>query len=291
MNLENHTSHKVPTGLVCEGGGMRGIYVAGVLDVFGEHGLTFDGVVGVSAGAVHASSFLAGQHGRSIRFYLAYCRDRRFMGWGSWLKTGDFVGAQFCYDDLPNRLVPFDYDALESNPTAFYMATTDVETGKPYYHRVKTIRGEEIKAMRASASLPIASKIVEFQGKMLLDGGTADSIPVEFLRDQGYRRTVVVLTQVAGYQKKPEMNVVFRMMYRHYPDFLKTVEHRHECYNATLAQIEALEKAGEIFVFRPSQKIKIKRLERDSGRIIDMYELGRRDALERLEALKAFLAQ
>lgn len=278
------------TGLVCEGGGMRGIYVAGVLDVLGENGVSFDGVVGVSAGAIHATSFLAGQHGRSIRFYLAYCRDPRFMGMMSWLKTGDFVGAQFCYDDLPNHLVPLDYDALEANPTALYLTATDVETGQPYYHPTSTLRGEEMQALRASASLPLVSRIVEFKGKKLLDGGTSDSIPVEFLRNQGYRRAVVVLTQVAGYQKKSEMNPLFRRVYRDYPEFLEAVAQRHERYNATLRLIDELEKKGEIFVLRPSQKIKIKRLERDADRILRMYELGRSDARQRLADLKAFLA-
>lgn len=291
MNSDNPQIKENATGLVCEGGGMRGIYVAGVLDVLGENHVTFDGVVGVSAGAVHATSFLSGQHGRSIRFYLAYCRDPRFMGIKSWLESGDFVGAQFCYDDLPNDLVPFDYDALEANPTALYLTSTDVETGQPYHHRALTIRGEEMQALRASASLPLVSKIVQFKGKKLLDGGTSDSIPVEFLRNQGYRRTVVILTQVAGYQKKSEMNALFRMMYRDYPEFLEAVAKRHERYNATLALLDELEKAGEVFVLRPSQKIKIKRLERDAERILKMYELGRRDAKARLAELKAFIAR
>lgn len=290
MNSDKPQIKENATGLVCEGGGMRGIYVAGVLDVLGENGVSFDGVVGVSAGAIHATSFLAGQHGRSIRFYLAYCRDPRFMGMMSWLKTGDFVGAQFCYDDLPNHLVPLDYDALEANPTALYLTATDVETGQPYYHPTSTLRGEEMQALRASASLPLVSRIVEFKGKKLLDGGTSDSIPVEFLRNQGYRRAVVVLTQVAGYQKKSEMNPLFRRVYRDYPKFLEAVAQRHERYNATLRLIDELEKKGEIFVLRPSQKIKIKRLERDADRILRMYELGRSDARQCLADLKAFLA-
>ncbi len=288
-NSTNISSHSA-SGLVCEGGGMRGIYVAGVLDVLGEHHVDFDAVIGVSAGAIHASSFLAGQHGRSVRFYLAYCRDPRFMGLRSWLRTGDFVSYSFCYEEIPETLVPFDFDAMESSKSAFYITSTDVETGQPYYHRTNTIRGPEMQCLRASASLPLVSKIVEFNGHKLLDGGTSDSIPMEYLREQGYRKTVVILTQVAGYRKKPEKLRLFDLIYRRYPAYLHSIKTRHERYNATLEKIEALEKSGDIFVFRPSHKVKIKRLERDATRILDMYELGRHDALTRLDELRQFLS-
>lgn len=276
-------------GLVCEGGGMRGIYTAGVLDILGEKGLKFDGVIGVSAGAIHASSFLSGQHGRSVRFYLAFCRDPRFMSLRSWLKTGDFVSYSFCYQDIPNLLVPYDYDALEASESVFYVAATDVETGEAYYHQVKTIRGDEIQALRASASLPIVSKIVTYDGHKLLDGGTSDSIPVDFLRNQGYKKAVVILTQPASYIKPPEKTSLFKIIYRRYPAYIKAMKTRHERYNATLDRIRELEAAGEIFVFRPSKKIRIKRLERNPAKILDMYELGRQDALSRLADLIRFL--
>ena len=277
------------TGLVLEGGGMRGIYTAGVLDVLGEHGITFDGAVGVSAGAIHAASFLAGQHGRSIRCYLTFSPDPRFMGLRSWLKTGDFVSYPFAYDAIPNRILPLDYDRLEHNPCAFFVTCTDIDNGQPYYYRVKSLRDDEMFALRASASLPLVSRIVEFDGHRLLDGGTADSIPVCFLREQGYPRCVVILTQVAGYRKNPEINRIFRLFYRKYPNYVRAIETRHERYNATLDVIQTLEQNGEIFVFRPSRKIRIKRLERDVTRILDMYELGRRDALARIEELKIFM--
>ncbi len=287
---EDNSIEQNKRGLVCEGGGMRGIYTAGVLDVMGENGLHFDGVVGVSAGAIHASSFLAAQHGRSVRFYLAFCRDPRFMGIRSWIKTGDFVSHSFCYQDIPNQLVPFDFDALEASKSAFYITSTDIETGKAYYHRAYTIRGDEMQALRASASLPIVSKIVGYDGHKLLDGGTADSIPVEFIRSQGYKKTVVILTQPDGYQKSPEPLKLFKLIYRKFPNYIESMRTRHERYNATLALIKELEAAGEIFVFRPSHKIRIKRLERNPAKILDMYELGRQDALKRMEELKQFLA-
>ncbi|MBO4349360.1 MAG: patatin family protein [Proteobacteria bacterium] len=279
------------TGLVVEGGGLRGIYAAGVLDVMIERGLTYDGIVGVSAGAVHATSFMANQPGRGVRFYLTFSKDPHFMGLRSWLSTGNFINEKFCYEDLPSRLAPLDYDSYEASAqkTSFYITCSDVESGKPYYHLSKSLRGKEMDALRASASLPVISKMVEFEGHKLLDGGALDSIPVEFLRQQGYRRTVVVLTQMAGYVKKPEKMTLVKLMYKRYPEFVHAMETRHERYNATLRQVEELEKTGEIFVFRPSRKVNIKRLERNAATILEMYELGRHDANERLADLKAFL--
>ncbi len=278
------------SGIVLEGGGMRGIYVAGVLDVLSQAEIHFDGLVGVSAGAIHGVSFLSHQIGRSIRFYLTYSPQGKFMGWKSWLKTGNFINAEFCYDELPNKLVPFDHDTFEASTTTCYLTCTDLETGKPYYHLTKSIRGQEMDALRASASLPLVSKPVELCGHKLLDGGTADSIPIEFLRGLGYKKTVVVLTQVAGYRKAPATMLPFNFVYKKYPDFLESQRTRHERYNAALELIEKLEASGDIFVFRPSHKVEIKRLERNTERILEMYELGRQDATLRLEALKHFLA-
>lgn len=268
---------------------MRGIYTAGVLDVLGEHGISFDGVVGVSAGAIHASSFLSGQHGRSIRFYLAFCRDPRFMGLRSWMKSGDFVSFPFCYETIPQQIVPFDFDALEASPSAFFITCTDVETGQPYYHRTHTIRGHEIQVLRASASLPFVSKIVTFDGRKLLDGSTADSIPLAFLKKEGFNRNVVILTRVAGYRKTPEKLSLARVLYRRFPAYIEAMRTRHERYNQSLDDIETQEKAGELFVFRPSKTLNIRRLDRSPSKILEMYELGREDAIKRLDDLKHYL--
>ena len=278
-------------GLVLEGGGVRGIYTAGILDVLAERGIDFEGVAGVSAGAIHASSFLAHQPGRSVRLYLTYSPTGQFMGIRSWLKTGDFVNYQFAYIDVCDRVLPFDYDALEASKTAFYIVCTDVETGQPYYHRTHSIRGQEMQVLRASASLPLLSRIVEYEDRRLLDGGTSDSIPIKFLRDLGYTKTVVVLTQVAGYRKPPQSMGLFKLLYRQFPEYIEAMATRHERYNATLQMIEELEKSGEIFVFRPSRKIQIHRLERDSRKILEMYEQGRHDCLERLNALINWLRE
>ena len=165
------------TGLVLEGGGVRGIYTAGVLDVFTECGLHFDGVIGVSAGAIHGCSFLSGQKGRSIRYYKKYCTNPRFMRFKSWIKTGDIVEVEFCYHELPEKLDPYDYNTFNQCGTPFYVTCTDIETGKPEYIRINDMK-EEIDFLRASASLPYFSRIVEINGKKYLDGGCTDSIPV-----------------------------------------------------------------------------------------------------------------
>ena len=277
-------------GLVLEGGGLRGIYTAGILDVFAERGIEFDGVAGVSAGAIHASSYLAHQPGRGIRLYLTYSPTGQFMGFRSWFKTGDFVNYQFAYLDMCDRIIPFDYDALEASKTAFYIVCTNVENGQPYYHRAHSIRGPEMQALRASASLPLLSRMVEYDNLRLLDGGTADSIPVKFLRELGYTKTVVVLTQVAGYRKQPQSMGLFKLLYRQFPGYLEAMCTRHERYNATLELIESLEKSGDIFVFRPSRKVPIHRLERDPRRILEMYELGRSDGLNRLNDMVKWLS-
>lgn len=278
------------TGLVLEGGGVRGIYTAGVLDVFMEEGLTFDGVIGVSAGAIHACSYLSGQKGRSIRYYRKYVSDPRFMSLRSWLKTGDVVGADFCYHELPDKLDVYDHEGFLRNPTPYWVVCTDVETGKAEYVRLTDMRGQ-IEYLRASASLPYFSRVVEMDGRKFLDGGCADSIPVEAFRRMGYGRNVVVLTRDASYRKKPEMTALARLVYRKYPAFVRTLERRHEMYNEQLAQIGQMEAEGSIFVIRPAKPLEIGRLESDPEKVQRVYEQGCADARAALAALRAWLEQ
>ncbi len=276
------------TGLVLEGGAMRGIYTAGVLDVFAENRLHFDGVLGVSAGALHGCSFVSGQRGRSIRYYKKYRNDWRFMSFQSLLRTGDIVGRQFCYHDIPERLDPYDYEAFYKSGTDFYVGCSNLETGKPEYLHVTDMLGQ-VDLLRASASMPYVSRVVHFQGKKLLDGGCTDSIPVTAFRKMGYPRTVVVLTRHKGYKKKPEKTEMARVFYSRYPLFVQALSQRHVVYNRTLAEIERLENAGEIFVIRPSEELKIGRMENDLNIIQGVYEIGRRDALAKVEQLKEWL--
>lgn len=275
------------TGLVLEGGGMRGIYTAGVLDVLMENHIAFDGVIGVSAGAIHGCSFVSGQKGRSIRYYKKYCRDPRFMSYRNFLRTGDVVDEKFCYHDLPEVLDPYDYEAFQASGTEFYVTCTNVETGKPEYLRVTDMK-KQVDYMRASASLPFVSRIVESDGKKLLDGGCSDSIPVKAFMEMGFTRNVAVLTRQKGYVKKAERSGLAKRFYRKYPDFVKAVEGRPEAYNRSVREIEELEKDGHVFIIRPSEAPKISRMSHDVKEIVKTYEAGRKDAESRMEELIAW---
>lgn len=276
------------TGLVLEGGGVRGIYTAGVLDVFMEHGLTFDGVIGVSAGAIHGCSFLSNQNGRSIRYYKKYCKNPRFMSMKSWLKTGDVVEVEFCYHELPETLDPYDYEAFNANGTPFYVVCTNVETGKAEYIRVTDMKGE-IDCLRASASLPYLSRIVEINGKKYLDGGCADSIPVKAFGEMGYDKNIVVRTRHAEYRKTKEQPTLAKIVYRKYPEFVKTLLRRHEMYNQTLSEIAEMEREGSVFVIQPKVPLDIGRLEGDPEKIQRVYDMGRADATQCMNNLLDWL--
>ncbi len=290
MNPNNEQTNPaaVKTGLVLEGGGVRGIYTAGVLDVFMEHGIRFDGVLGVSAGAIHGCSFLSGQKGRSIRYYKKYCGDPRFMGFRSWLTTGDIVGADFCYHELPDKLDIYDHDAFERSATPFYVTCSNVETGRAEYPRLTDMRAQ-IDYLRASASLPYFSRIVEINGKKYLDGGCTDSIPVAAFQRMGYRRNVVILTQPADYRKKPEMRAMPFLFYRKYPAFAQALRRRHIMYNRTVEQIAEMARQGSVFIIRPVQGLNIGRLETDPTNVQRVYDVGRADARQCLASLQAWL--
>lgn len=276
------------TGLVLEGGSVRGIFTAGVLDVFLEHGITFDGVMGVSAGAIHGCSYLSGQHGRSIRYYMNYCADPRFMSFSSLIKTGDLVGVDFCYHQIPEKLDVYDNEAFLRNGVPFYAVCSNVETGRPEYLQL-TDMFRDIDILRASASMPYVSRIVEIGGKKYLDGGSTDSIPVEAFRRMGYEKNVVVLTRDISYRKKPEMQLLAKCMYRKYPAFAKAQAERYLSYNRTVERILELEKEGSIFVIRPSQPPAIGRMESDPEKVRQHYQRGREDALRRMDALQEWL--
>lgn len=275
------------TGLVLEGGAMRGIYTAGVLDVFLRHKIRVDGVIGVSAGAIHGCSYVSGQYQRSIRYYMKYMNDWRFMSFRSLIRTGNLVGTQFCYHTIPDELDIFDHDAFERSGIPFYVTCTNVETGKAEYILMENMH--KIEYAQASASMPLVSKIVEADGKKLLDGGVADSLPVRAFRSMGYERNIVVLTRPAGYRKKPSHMGMIRRVYRNYPEFIRAMETRYIRYNRTLDLIEKLEKRGEILVIRPSRDPDIGRMEKKPKKVKDVYLLGRRDAMDRLEQVRAFL--
>lgn len=276
------------TGLVLEGGGCRGIYVAGVLDVFMEQGVSVDGVIGNSAGAIHGCSFMSGQHGRSIRYYKKYSGDYRFMSFRNWMKTGNLVDTEFSYHELPEKLDVYDYDAFLRNPIPFYVVVTNLETGKAEYLQVTDML-EQIDYIRASASLPYFSQIVELNGKKYLDGGCSDGIPVLAFREMGFEKNIVVLTQPADYRKKPEFSHLAKIVYRKYPAFAEALAKRYLSYNQTADAIRDLERRGEIFVIRPDAPLDIARIEKDPANVERVYNIGRQDALACMERLKSWM--
>lgn len=281
------------TGLVLEGGGQRGIYTAGVLDVFMDNNITVDGVIGVSAGAVHGLSYVSGQRGRSLRYNLKYRNDKHYMSLYSLITTGDICGEQFCYHDIPEKLDPLDYEAFLENPTRFYACCSNLETGEAEYLECRDMRDpDDVNKVRASASLPLVSNIVEVGGMKLLDGGISDSIPIFAFRRMGYRKNIVVLTRPAGYRKGPDR--VLRLeagRYREYPEFVRRCYMRHMYYNKTLDKLDELEKKGEVLIIRPSETIEISRLEKRQGMIKAMYDLGVYDAKEKMQEITEFLKE
>ncbi len=277
------------TGLVLEGGGLRGIYTAGVLDIFMENNLTVDGVIGVSAGAIHGVTYVANQPGRNIRYNLKYRHDKRYMSLYSLITTGDICGKDFCYRQIPDELDPFDYETFKNSPMKMYVGCSNLETGEAEYLEIKDLR-EEMDKLRASASLPLVSHVVEVDGKKLLDGGVSDSIPIFAFRRMGYRKNIVVLTRPRGYVKgEDKLLKLEAIKYKDYPEFVRRMYMRHRYYNKTLEKLSELEKAGEVLILRPSVDPHISRLEKNLDKIQEVYELGVSDAKERLEEIKEFI--
>lgn len=267
-------------GLVLEGGGHRGIYTAGVLDTFAENKISFDGVMGVSAGCVHGASFLSGQIGRSIRYTTKYCDNSNYMGIGSLITTGNFFNEKFCYYDLPETLDPFDNDSFDKNQTQFFAVCTDVKTGSAIYHECETLKGEKIKWLQASASMPLVSKIIKIDDNLLLDGGIADSIPIKKMQELGFEKNIVILTQEAGYRKNPNSLLpIIKLVYKKYPKLIEAIENRHIVYNQQLEFLEEQEKLGNVIIIRPSEKPTASRTEKDKEKILETYNLGKKDAL------------
>lgn len=276
------------TGIVLEGGGKRGIYVAGVLDVLLEHNIFPDGIIGTSAGAVNACSYVSKQYERNIRYNVRFAREKRYMSFYSLITTGNVVGTDFAYNLLPNQLDIFDYDTFENSSIDYYATCSNLETGKAEYIKCDTLRGDRMDYLRASASLPYVSQIVEIDGLKLLDGGICDSIPLKAFQNMGYKKNLVVLTRPKGYVKKPENNMLAKLYYSKYPKFITAMKNRYAVYNKTIKYIEEQEKLGNILVMRPSKSIKVGRMEQNPDVIKEMYELGKSDANKMLQDISLF---
>nr|WP_075577182.1 patatin family protein [Olsenella timonensis] len=293
----------VAPALVLEGGGFRGMFTAGVLDVLQERGAYgFSGIWGVSAGAVNASNFRSRQIGRTMRDILAFRDDRRFMSLWSLATTGDMAGVDFMYDEVQNRLDPCDADAFNASETPMWAVVSDVTFGTPAYLPVRRYP-EDIDRVRASASLPTVSRIVELDGHRYLDGGTTDSIPYaaalglpgapEVEGRPAAERALVVLTQDRGFVREQagsgEQIALRSHRYDRYPYYLEALRTRAERYNAQRERLWELEDAGTCLVIAPEEPVRVGSSTRDGESLLALYVAGRRQALERTAEIEAFL--
>lgn len=277
-------------GLVLEGGSMRGVFTAGVLDVFMENDISFDGAIGVSAGAVFGCNLKSLQIGRTIRYNKRFCRDKRYVSLSNWIRTGNLYDVDFCYNRLVNELDKFDEETYRNNPLKFYVVCTNAKTGEAVYHLCPNGDAVDIKWMRASAAMPVASRVVEIDGMELTDGGIADSIPIKYFENIGYDKNVVILTQPKGFVKKlNSMTPYIKPFLKKYPNVIKSLYDRHIRYNKTIDYITRQEKQGSLLVIRPEAPIAVKAVETNPQSLENAYQLGRKAGLERLDEVRAFL--
>ncbi len=275
-------------GLVLEGGAMRGMYTAGVLDTFLEHNICADGVVGVSAGALFGMNYLSGQHGRVIRYNKKFNSDKNYMGLRPLLREGNIVSTQYAYDDVPKRLDPFDDQAFKNSGVPFYAVVTNLENGEAEYILIRSVF-EQMDTLRASGSMPYVSRPVSVDGKLYLDGAIKDSIPFEWMEKQGYDRLIVILTRDANYRKKPMSPLFAALRYGKFPHFKQAMLERHNMYNSSVELLGEWEKQGKAFVIRPSEPLEIGRTEKNPERLQAVYNLGVKDTVSTLDELKKYL--
>ena len=271
---------------------MRGMFTAGVCDVLMEHNISFDGAIGVSAGATFGCNYKSRQIGRVIRYNKRFAHNWRYCSLRSLVLTGDLYGASFCYDKIPNQLDPFDYDTFAKDPMRFYVVASDCTTGEPIYKELKTGFGTDLEWMRASASMPLVSSVVKVDGYKLLDGGMTDSIPLAKFQEMGYDKNIVILTQPRDFVKEPDSLLkLMRLSLRKYPKLLAKMENRHIDYNQQHEYAFEQEKEGKVIVICPEKPLGISRVEHDPGKLQGAYESGRQVAEKRLGEIKSFLNQ
>lgn len=278
------------TGLVLEGGAMRGMYTAGVMDRMMDHDIHFDGVIGVSAGALFGVNYLAHQRGRVIRYNKKYNGHKDYMGLLPLLKEGNIVSTRYAYDRVPRLFDVFDNEAFKASGTDFYAVVTNLQTGQPEYMQVKDVY-EQMDVLRASGSMPFVSKPVQIDGQYYLDGGVSDSIPFAFFEKLGYDRLVVILTRDLAYRKKAMSPLMIEASYHKYPEFAEQLKKRHEVYNRSVRMLKRKEEKGGIFVIRPSVPIQIKRIETDPDKLQQVYDEGMKDATEHMDQLLEYLGK
>ena len=279
-------------GLVLEGGAMRGLFTAGVLDVLMEGDITFDGAIGVSAGACFGCNYKSGQIGRVIRYNKRFAKDPRYCSWKSLVKTGDLFNADFCYRELPMELDVFDGAAYAANPMEFHVVATDCATGKSVYKKLDKADEEAFRWIQASASMPVVSRPVKIDGGEYLDGGLSDGIPLKYFESLGYERNVVITTRPRGYRKFPSWKAsLAKCFLRRHPAVGKALKTRHVWYNEALDYINERVKAGAALLIAPEKPLEISRLCHDPEQMQRVYDEGRKAATERLAEIKGFLAR
>ena len=276
-------------GLVLEGGGMRGLFSAGVLDALLElKELSVNGIVGVSSGALFGVNYVSKQKERAVRYNKKYADDKRYMGLHSWITTGNAVNKDFAFYELPYKLDVFDNETFKKAKTDFYVVMTNVESGKPEYVLIEDAFAQ-MEYLRATSALPFASKIIEINGKKYLDGGISDSIPIDFCESLGYDKIIAVLTRPEGTYKEDKLGFLYKLVYRKYPNLVNSLLNMATDYEKVLAKIKDLENKGEIFVVRPPEVLKIGRLEKNSDKIQKVYDTGLNTGLKELDNIVKYL--
>lgn len=278
-------------GLVLEGGAMRGMYTAGVLDTFMDNKIKVDGIIGVSAGGLFGPNYFSNQKGRVIRYNKRFCKNRRYMSILNFLLTGNAISKKFAFYKVTTKYDIFDNETFIKNNTGYYVAATNVETGKADYLKITNIL-DDLEKLRATSAIPLVSKMVKIDGKKYLDGGVSDSIPIDKCKKLGYDKIIVVLTRPIDYRKEPlsdrKMKLI-NMRYKKYPKLVNAMKNRHTDYNKTIEKIVDMERKKEIFVVRPSESINVKVIERNPDKLQEVYDLGIKDAKKIMKDLKKYL--
>ena len=275
-------------GLVLEGGAMRGLFTAGVLDIFLDNNVEVTDVVGVSAGTLFGVNYVSKQRGRALRYNLKYINDKRYMNVKSWLKTGNLINKDFTYYKLPFQLDVFDNKTFKESPINFFATVTNIETGEAEFIKIEDAY-KQMEILRATSALPFISEIIEVGDKKYLDGGITNSIPVDFFEKQDFDKVIVILTRPITYRKEKTTGIQYKLFYKKYPKLVEKLENRYKEYNDTVDKIVELEKEGKLFVIRPSENITIKRLEKDIEKLQKVYDLGLKDGNNIIEDLKQYL--
>jgi predicted patatin/cPLA2 family phospholipase len=282
----------VKTGMVLEGGGMRGMYTCGILDVLMENHIYLDGMVGVSAGIAFGCNYKSRQAGRALRYNVRFAHDKRYSSLRSLLQTGNYYNAWFAYHLVPKHYDVFDFNVFEDSPMECYAVCFDVKTGEGVYQRLDHVDDNFFEWIRASASMPVVAQPVEVGGRLLLDGGLADSIPLEFMMSKGYERNVVILTREEGFRKTAERGMwLMKPLLRKWPKVIEALIKRPAHYNMQLQQVREQERKGNAFVFRPLTPLNVSRTTHDPKEMNRVYQQGRQEAQQRLDELKQFLAK